>query len=103
MIERRPVRQKKTLESGQDGISAGPGVPAEAWYALSPEQVADKLGVDPVGGLSGAKAAELLKKNGPNALSAEASPPGWTRFLAQYKSYMQIILLAAAIASLLIG
>src|SRR3954453_11019588 len=103
MIERRPVRQKKTLESGQDGISAGPGVPAAAWYALSPEQVADKLGVDPVGGLSGAKAAELLKKNGPNALSAEASPPGWTRFLAQYKSYMQIILLAAAIASLLIG
>ena len=29
--------------------------------------------------------------------------PGWKQFLAQYKSYMQIILVAAAVASMLIG
>ena len=62
-----------------------------------------KLDVDPTAGLSAAKAAELLKKNGPNALPAEATVPGWRQFLAQYKSYMQIILVAAAVASMLIG
>ncbi|MEI8081620.1 MAG: cation-transporting P-type ATPase, partial [Actinomycetes bacterium] len=45
----------------------------------------------------------MLKANGPNALPAEKPPPGWRLFLAQYKSYMQIILVAAAIASILIG
>ncbi len=76
---------------------------ATAWYALSADDVAEKLGVDPDEGLSAAKAAELLEKNGPNALPAEAAPPGWKQFLAQYKSYMQIILVAAAVASILIG
>jgi Ca2+-transporting ATPase len=75
----------------------------EKWYALSPEDVAAKLAVDPTSGLTVAKAAELLKANGPNALPAEKSPPAWHQFLAQYKSYMQIILVGAAIASILIG
>ena len=52
-------------------------------------------------GLSGHEAADLLERNGPNALPAE-KPPGWRRFLEQYRSYMQIILVAAAIVSLAI-
>ena len=43
------------------------------------------------------------QKNGPNALPAEATTPVWQQFLAQYRSYMQIILVAAAVASMLIG
>ena len=62
-----------------------------------------KLGVDPASGLPAATAAERLKTDGPNALPAEKPPPGWKAFLAQYKSYMQIILVAAAIASIVIG
>jgi hypothetical protein len=38
-------------------------------------------------GLSTTEAAARLAKNGPNALAAEASAPGWKRFLAQYKSF----------------
>ncbi len=76
---------------------------AARWYALSPDEVAERLDVDPVEGLSAAKAAALLEKNGPNALPAEATVPGWKQFLAQYRSYMQIILVAAAVASMLIG
>jgi Ca2+-transporting ATPase len=53
--------------------------------------------------LGAATAADLLKTNGPNALPAEKAPPRWHQFVAQYKSYMQIILVAAAIASILIG
>ena len=45
----------------------------------------------------------MLKTDGPNALPAEKPPPGWKLFLAQYRSYMQIILVGAAIASMLIG
>jgi Ca2+-transporting ATPase len=75
----------------------------ERWYALSPDVVASQLSVDPASGLAAVKAAELLKTNGPNALPAEKAPPRWHQFLAQYKSYMQIILVAAAVASILIG
>src|SRR3954453_1495492 len=86
------------------GDTPADGAPAEQrWYALPPEEVARRLGVDPSQGLSAGKAAELLEKNGPNALPAEEPAPGWKLFLAQYRAYMQIILLAAAIASFLIG
>ncbi|HRV66324.1 MAG TPA: cation-transporting P-type ATPase [Candidatus Nanopelagicales bacterium] len=73
------------------------------WYAMSAQDVAEKLGVDPDQGLSAAGASASLQKNGPNALPAESPPPGWKMFLAQYKSYMQIILVAAAVASIVIG
>jgi Ca2+-transporting ATPase len=76
---------------------------AVKWYALSPEDVAGRVGVDPGTGLSAAQARDLLTKNGPNTLPAEPTPPGWQLFLAQYKSYMQIILVGAAIASIVIG
>ncbi len=90
---------------GASSAGTGPGNESGTprWYALPPGDVAAKLGVDPAQGISAAKAAELLKTNGPNALPAEKPPPGWTLFLAQYKSYMQIILVAAAVASILIG
>jgi len=72
------------------------------WYGVAPEEVATRLGVDPTVGLTSERAAELLAEHGPNALPAEAQQPGWRRFLEQYRSYMQIILLAAAIVSLAI-
>ena len=87
------TRESPTAEGGA----------AEKWYALSADDVIKKLGVDPACGLSEADATELLKTNGPNALPAEKPPPGWKLFLAQYGSYMQIILVGAAIASILIG
>ena len=87
--------------TGQVSIAAG-GT-AVRWYARSAEDVAQRLGVDPVGGLSAATAADRLQKNGPNSLPAEKAVPGWRRFLEQYRSYMQIILLIAAVVSLAIG
>ena len=68
----------------------------------SEEEVLARLAVDPAVGLSSQEAAELLERHGPNALPAEQSVPGWRRFLGQYRSYMQIILVAAAIVSLAI-
>jgi Ca2+-transporting ATPase len=88
----------KTAPAHQDSSPV-----TEQWYAMSAEAVAEKLGVDPDQGLSAKGAAASLQKNGPNALPAESPPPGWKMFLAQYKSYMQIILVAAAVASIVIG
>jgi Ca2+-transporting ATPase len=78
-------------------------VSGRRWYALAPEEAAKDLGVDPTAGLSAADAAALLAKDGPNALPAEKSVPGWRRFINQYAAYMQIILLIAAGLSIAIG
>src|ERR1700757_4697451 len=75
---------------------------ARNWYACTPEEVAAAAGVDPGVGLSAAQAADLKAKNGPNSLPEEKPKPGWRRFLEEYRSYMQIILVAAAVVSLLI-
>jgi Ca2+-transporting ATPase len=75
---------------------------ADAWYSVPADEVTARLGVDPARGLSGARAAELLEQHGPNALPVERSEPGWKRFLGQYRTYMQIILVGAAIVSLAI-
>ena len=87
-----------TTARSQVGNAAG----GDSWYSLSPDDVTAKLGVDPSVGLSGERAAEILETHGPNALPAEAAVPGWRRFAEQYRSYMQIILVAAAIVSLAI-
>ena len=79
-------------------VERAPG--EEHWYSLSGEEVTSRLGVDPAVGLSGQRAAELLNDHGPNALPVERPPPGWRRFLAQFRTYMQLILLAAAVVSL---
>jgi P-type Ca2+ transporter type 2C len=82
---------KSSQASGGDG-----------WYAVSAADVATRLGVDPAVGLSAQQAAELLEQHGPNALPVEQAVPGWKRFAGQYQSYMQMILMGAAIVSLAI-
>ncbi len=79
-----------------------PAVDEQRWYAVAPTQVARRLQVDPGVGLSADRAAQLLAEHGPNALPDEAPAPGWKRFLDQYRTYMQLILLAAAVVSLAI-
>jgi magnesium-transporting ATPase (P-type) len=76
--------------------------PSAGWYTRSPEAVAQTFGVDPAVGLGAARAAGLLSANGPNALPEEKPRPGWRRFIGQYRSYMQIILVVAAVVSLAI-
>ena len=48
------------------------------------------------------KAASRLQKYGRNILKEEKEKPAWLRFLEQYKSYMQIVLVIAALVSLFI-
>jgi Ca2+-transporting ATPase len=66
------------------------------WYAMTPEAVAQQLGVDPAKGLTAAEAKGRLAKQGPNVLAGKKKEPGWQAFLRQYKDFMQIILVGAA-------
>ena len=43
-----------------------------------------------------------MDRDGPNALPEEKPQARWRRFLDQYRTYMQIILLVAAVVSLAI-
>jgi Ca2+-transporting ATPase len=87
--------------------SSGPTAPERAapelWYARSPQEVASAFGVDPASGLTAARVAELLAENGPNALPEETPVPAWRRFAEQYRSYMQVVLVVAAVVSLAIS
>ena len=67
------------------------------WYAQSAAAVAQQLNVDPAKGLSSAEAQQRLQQHGPNKLAAKAKVPGWKAFLNQYRDFMQIILVGAAV------
>jgi len=75
---------------------------AERWYAHDVVYATKGLGVKPSRGLSAAEAATRLEHDGPNALPTEKPKPGWRRFLDEYTSYMQMILVGAAVISLVI-
>jgi len=83
-------------------VGEPPRASGDDWYTRAPEEVVAAFDVDPAVGLSAARAAELLTAHGPNALPEEKRTPAWRRFLRQYRSYMQIVLVAAAVVSLLI-
>ncbi|MFE7112350.1 cation-translocating P-type ATPase [Streptomyces sp. NPDC057575] len=85
-----------------NSVEEQPRASGDGWYSRAPEEVVAAFGVDPAIGLSAGRAAELLTAHGPNALPEERRPPAWRRFLKQYRSYMQIVLVAAAVVSLLI-
>ncbi len=72
-------------------------------YALSKEEVAQELEVSFEQGLSTEEAAQRLKSYGSNELEEEKEKPAWRKWLEQYKAYMQIVLVVAAIVSLFIG
>ena len=74
----------------------------ERWYALDQAEVPGRLGVVLDSGLSADEAADRLRRYGPNALPVEEPPSALSRFLAEYTSYMQLILVGAAIVSLVI-
>ena len=79
------------------------GAPREAWHTLPADDAAERLEVEPVSGLDGVEAARRLERHGPNAIR-EAPPRPWPQMLlAQFRDFMILVLLAAAVLAGLTG
>jgi P-type Ca2+ transporter type 2C len=65
-------------------------------------KVLGSLGVDPVGGLGSAEAAERLARVGPNRLDPTAQVPAWRKLLAQFADpliYLLLVAIAISVAA----
>ena len=71
------------------------------WYAKSSDEVLSELKTDRSAGLTGADAEKRLAKYGANALAAAEKESLLSRFLGQLKDPMIIVLLAAAVLSMI--
>jgi Ca2+-transporting ATPase len=74
-----------------------------AWYARPVEDAVRDLDVDPAAGLSSAEAQRRLERYGPNRLAQAPKEPRWRAFLRQFQDLLIIILLIAAVVSLLVS
>jgi P-type Ca2+ transporter type 2C len=74
-----------------------------AWYALSAEDAAGRIGVDPDHGLDAGEAARRLAEYGPNELPTEPPPSVWVVGRGQLANPMNIMLLIVSGASFAIG
>ena len=72
------------------------------WHTLSIEEALRAQSVDAATGLSQEEAEHRLKQFGPNKFAEAKKVPGYIAFLNQYKDPMQIVLLVAAIVSIII-
>jgi len=74
-----------------------------AWYALSAEDVAGRVGVNPDHGLDAGEAARRLAEYGPNELPTEPPPSLWAVARGQLANPMNIMLLIVCVASFAIA
>jgi len=77
--------------------------PASPWHELEAEHIAAQHGVDLGLGLPHAEALQRAGQHGPNELQAKARPGPWALLAEQFKDFMVLVLLAAAVISGLIG
>lgn len=73
------------------------------FFRMSAEEVAKELNSSVENGLTTAEANARLEKNGKNELKEKKKKSIFVRFLAQFKDFMIIILIIAAIISAILG
>jgi Ca2+-transporting ATPase len=90
------------MSNPQTPASSNP--PAEApWHSQPIEAVAQQLGTRLSDGLSPEEAARRLAELGPNELRQAPRPPFWRLVLAQFSSFVVIILIVASLVSAALG
>jgi P-type Ca2+ transporter type 2C len=76
---------------------------SRAWHAAAAADVTRELDVDPGTGLSSAQASRGLQRYGPNRLAEAPREPRWRAFLRQFQDLLILILLGAAVVSLVVS
>ncbi|QDP98245.1 cation-transporting P-type ATPase [Microlunatus elymi] len=70
------------------------------WHLLSGPDVCVRLGVDPSVGLTSTEVEARRRTYGPNKLAEQPKEPAWRAFVRQYRDLMQLVLLGAAVVSI---
>src|SRR5512145_3276709 len=71
-----------------------------AWHAIAAERACEELAVDASSGLDAAEVERRRERFGQNRLDEPSKEPGWRAFLRQYRDLMQLVLLGAAVVSM---
>ena len=69
------------------------------WHAMSVEEACRELGVEPAAGLDSGEVERRRARYGANRLAEAKKEPGWHAFSRQYKDLMQLVLVGAAVVS----
>ncbi len=77
--------------------------PARSWHSLSAGEACTALTSDPGRGITAVEAARRLAEHGPNELVEKPRPGFLALLLAQFKNFLVIILIAAAVISIVLG
>jgi len=73
------------------------------WHSRTVQKVVAALETDQANGLTQAEAKARLTKYGPNELAERPRPGFWQLLLGQFNNFVVIILIVAAVVSLLLG
>jgi Ca2+-transporting ATPase len=76
--------------------------PEEKWHDLESSEVLKLLKSDRAG-LDDGEATKRLQEFGPNELTEKKGTPAWVIFLEQFKNFLIIILIVAAVLSIFLG
>ncbi|MEH6628466.1 MAG: cation-translocating P-type ATPase [Motiliproteus sp.] len=76
---------------------------ASSWHAKDTQTVVADLGVEPSNGLAASEAASRLADNGPNQLASKPPRPAWLKFLDQFRNFLVMVLLGAAMLAGAVG
>ena len=79
-----------------------PSIHSRCPHSLSPDEVLKELNTS-TNGLSTADATQRLESFGPNRLTETPPIPAWKRFVAQFSNLLTIILIVAAVTSLVVA
>ena len=97
----RPLALERPDVEFSDRVSPAAG--ESAWWALEGEELAGRLGSDPVAGLSDGEAARRLATGGPNELVEAPRKPAWRMLLDQFTDTMILVLMASAAVMAIVG
>ena len=73
------------------------------WHAEAAETVLDRLAVDAAKGLASEAVQARLAEHGPNQLAEKAPRPTWLKFVDQFRNFLVIVLLGAAVLAAVVG
>ena len=78
-------------------------IEGQSWHTSETRQVLDRLHVDPEQGLSAHEVEQRLREHGPNELIERGLKSPWSIMWEQLTAIMVVVLIIAAVVSLLLG